>query len=393
MNIHWRLFGPPLAIGLLLRAAWLVCEPQPLILDGVAYHTLGLRLAQGEPYGIQIWPPGWPMILGLLYRIPLPPLMLGLLFNTLLSTLLIILIGTVAQQLFGQATARIAAWIVALMPSYILAGGTLIYEVWLQCLLVLSLMVALRRPWNGMDMLIIGLLTVLITLMRPFWIVLPLLLWLIARPRHGPSLHIGAAVVAQLVAVAWIGPWVIHISHLVGAFVPVSLNGAANFWIGNNPNATGTFMPPPYGAWVVHRDTVLAAALEYIRAYPSETLRLWPVKLWYLLAHEHYARSTALLLAPNHPLASPALLGALTILLNISYWLLAGFALLSSIRLALRRRWVVLLPLLLFGYNLLAYLPFFGVERFRWPLQFLLIIFAAAALQTLWQRVVVARTR
>jgi hypothetical protein len=96
MNLHWRLFGPPLAIGLLLRAAWLVCEPQPLILDGVAYHTLGLRLAQGEPYGIQIWPPGWPMILGLLYRIPLPPLMLGLLFNTLLSTLLIILIGTVA---------------------------------------------------------------------------------------------------------------------------------------------------------------------------------------------------------------------------------------------------------------------------------------------------------
>ncbi|MFP4441249.1 MAG: hypothetical protein ACLFVO_28790 [Chloroflexaceae bacterium] len=75
MNIHWRLFGPPLAIGLLLRAAWLVCEPQPLILDGVAYHNIGLRLAQGEPYGIQIWLSGRLMILGLLYRILLPPLM------------------------------------------------------------------------------------------------------------------------------------------------------------------------------------------------------------------------------------------------------------------------------------------------------------------------------
>jgi hypothetical protein len=44
--------------------------------------------------------------------------------------------------------------------------------------------------------------------------------------------------------------------------------------------------------------------------------------------------------------------------------LLFGYNLLAYL-LALRRRWVVLLPLLLFGYNLLAYLPFFGVERFR----------------------------
>ena len=102
------------------------------------------------------------------------------------------------------------------------------------------------------------LLTALAALVRPFWLALPVLLWGLSRLYYRRGEWRGLAV-AQLGAVALLLPWVLALSYEAGRFVPIAPNGGVNLWIGNNSDATGTFMRVPARLEGVDGD-VLAAA-------------------------------------------------------------------------------------------------------------------------------------
>jgi hypothetical protein len=57
-----------------------------------------------------------------------------------------------------------------------------------------------------------------------------------------PVLRAGAAMLILLVAVS---PWTIRNYHAFNRFVLVSTNGGTNMWMGNNPETTGYYQPPP----------------------------------------------------------------------------------------------------------------------------------------------------
>jgi hypothetical protein len=63
---------------------------------------------------------------------------------------------------------------------------------------------------------------------------------------------------------------------------------------------------------------------------------------------------------------------------NTFYWIILALAIASIVLLLQRRMYRSLMPMLLFLYNALSYLPFTGQLKYRWPLQFILIFYAAA---------------
>ncbi len=384
----WRLIIPPLLVGAILRLLWLLIWPRPLIYDEVDYHNLALRLLSGEGYGVQIYPPGWPLILSYLYRITVPDSMIGLGFNVLISLVTLVLIAAIALRLADHTTAAISAWIVALLPSYLVANTLLMYEVWVQFLLVLAVWLTLHRAATMRDMVALAGITALLALVRPFWLVLPLVLWLAVPPPQQPRHSLQLMLLAQTMAVLLVLPYIVVLSRTYGAFVPLGLNGNVNFWIGNNPQATGTFMMPPYGYWVTLSAQARDAVLLYLREHPMHFFSLLPLKLYHLLGYESYAYDWGFLQINTNFAYLPTTLAQLDLVLNIPYWLLSGLAVMGFILGCITHRTLVRLWLL-FGFNIAIYLIFFGLPRFRWAVQFVMILSAAYALRwliALWQR-------
>ncbi|MCU0493961.1 MAG: hypothetical protein MUD01_20415 [Chloroflexaceae bacterium] len=288
-----------------------------------------------------------------------------------------------AGALFGRQTMLASAWLLALLPSYIAVNVMLVYEVWLQLLLVLALLLALRRPWRWPTLLALAGLAALATLVRPFWLLLPVLLWLVCLPRStrrtqrsfwdfsAPSAVNMLAI--QTAAVLLLLPLVVFQSMQAGQFVPISANSGVNLWIGNSANAYGGYFLPPDEISDPRNDRqVRDEVLAYALANPGHVLGLMPHKLRFLFDREYFEGivTTGRL--------SESQLGLLLHLADGSYFLLLGLALASVALLLMRQQWGLLAPLLLFAYNIASYVPFFGDARFRWPVQFLLVIYAAA---------------
>ena len=110
----------PVLVGSFLRYLWLQNNFHVLVSDEIAYHTLAVTLVARQPYGIPFWPPGYPMILAMLYRVFGTASIVGLYFNLLISILTVVLTAGVAYRLFGRSAALLSVWIISFMPSYIL---------------------------------------------------------------------------------------------------------------------------------------------------------------------------------------------------------------------------------------------------------------------------------
>jgi hypothetical protein len=258
------------------------------------------------------------------------------------------------------------------MPSFIMLNALLMYEVWLQFLLALGLWLALRGPWRWPAILALACIAALAALMRPFWLLLPLLLWLVARGMGKPAGEWRLLLAAQLGALLLLSPWVIGASTSAGKLVPVATNGGVNLWIGNSPGATGGYVePPPELSDPRNAERAKDEAVAYIREHPGQAARLVPRKLEYLMGEEY---SDGIM---NTGALAPETVAYIRQLMQLSYLVICVLAL-GGICLLLRRDWRLLYPLALFAYNTASYLPFFGDARYRWPLQFLLILYAAA---------------
>jgi hypothetical protein len=366
----------PICIGAGLRLIWLLVHPHQMVHDEVHYHVLAEKLARGESYGIPFWPPAWPAIVALLYLIFGIGTAAPLWLNLGASVGTVVLIGIISYRLFGDTTARWSLWIAALMPSYILSNVLLVYEVVLQLLLALCVALTVRKGWSWTRTAAILLITATLTLMRPFWLIMPVLIWVGHRWFTGERVRYRHLLVAQFGAALLIVPWLIYASSLAGRFVPVSLNGGVNLWIGNNPNATGTHMSPPGEFWDPRNDArARDEALAYIRHHPAAVIQLIPAKIWYFMRMEAWIDWIFLHTSVEVP--RWVFLGIKGIA-NLYYWAVLAAATISIVVLARRRAYWSFVPLLLFLYNAASYMPFTGQLKYRWPLQFVLVVYAAA---------------
>jgi 4-amino-4-deoxy-L-arabinose transferase-like glycosyltransferase len=276
-----------LLFGLLVRILWLVVDPHVIVSDEVAYHQLASNLAHFIGYGVPFWPPGYPLVLSVVYFIFGDSPQVAIIFNLILSIATIFIVIFIARKYFGLWVAILTGVIMAVMPSYILTVSLLRYEILLQFCLGLSFWLSLRA-WNWRNILGIALLTALATLMRPLMILWPVLLFLINREHGTLGGRIKKGGITLGISVAFVLPWIVYASLTAGRIVPVALNGGMNLWIGNNPDATGAYMTPPSDYWDAQFDAIAGQkAIAYILGNPSHPLKLLPYKIYYSLNREN----------------------------------------------------------------------------------------------------------
>ena len=134
--------------------------------------------------------------------------------------------------------------------------------------------------------------------------------------------------------------------------------------------------PPVDDYWNPYLDAAIQKeALNYILQHPLHILSQLPARAWNLMNIEHPVRLFFANTSIDFPATVPVRIG---ILLNTSYWLVLTLSCGSCFLLIKTRQARMMTLLIPFLYNIASYLPFFGVPRFRWPLQFVLLIYAAA---------------
>lgn len=293
-----------------------------------------------------------------------------------------------ARRWCGDRAGTVAMWLTTVMPLYVWyatrlhqAGFVMAAHPWL-----ISCWLRLSDRGGSARGLLTGAASGLAGLFQPILLLLSgaigaaaLVAALVGRRRR----EVVALLMAAVAAVAVLAPWTVRNYRVHGRFVPIRDSFGKEFWMGNNPHATGTGYveggaveityahPPKALALKGHvpeielMDAMFAEGLEYVRAdlpaFATRTLR----KIWWFWT-----------MTPARLVRSSQGGEALTFRwLHLGYWL--GFLVFSVLALArgprVRREYVMVLMLYLLTYSVLYGITHVGQARYRGEMEFVLL--------------------
>lgn len=347
----------------------------------------GQGLGLVEPYmgtrAVALFPPLYPLLLagwGAVFGLSTAAL---LILSSLLDLASAGVIVLLARRL-GAARAGVAAACLFLVWPSQLLDAPLAQKESLATLLVLLLAYGWTVTTGRVrEVVLIGAGSAALALTQPGEALLSPLFALLQWRRLGaPRLvRIGAA--AGGVAILAMLPWWWRNDALLHAFVPLTSAGGYSLWIGNNPAATGSWMPPPRA---LHGLPELAfshaaggLAIDWIAAHPLEAVRLTLAKFVRAAA---IGQAGLTRLAAMRPGLAPQTGALLLPVLHGSYVLLLALAGAATMRLrgcGVSGRAAVGLVAMCFVQLLLLGAPFEFGERHRAFVAPLLLLAVALA--------------
>lgn len=245
-----------------------------LFLDDPA---MGTRVYAEFPPAYPVLLAGWGAIAGL-------SSLSVLVLSTLLDGVAAALIAGLGDRLGARRAGRAAAALYLIWPS-VLFNAPLAQKESLELVAVLALahgwLRADRAGWR--QAAAIGLPAALLALTQPGMAALAALFGLAVAPRLGWRRFGGTAGLAALVAAAAMAPWWWRNWQVLHAFVPLTSVGGLSLWIGENPDATGNWMP--YPAAIVGLPELACShaasriAITWMSHHPLELLHLNIAKL------------------------------------------------------------------------------------------------------------------
>ena len=411
---RWRsapAFASAALLALLLRLVHLAeLSGTPLLAgpmgDGRQYDAWAQRIAGGDWIGTEVFyqTPLYPYALAVLFRAGGHDLDLVRLVQALLGAASCVMLGLAGRRFFSDRVGVLAALLLAIYPPAIFFDG-LIQKSSLDIFLATLLLALLgeftaRRRWPWLAAA--GIVTAAFVLNRENARVLyPVIgAWLCFGVRDVPvRRRVGWTAifaVASLLALLPVG----FRNHRVGGEFLISTSQLGpNFYIGNNPRASGTYEPllPGRGDAVFEREDAarlasqasgralapgevsdywLRRSFEYVRSEPLHWLALLGKKILLTLnaaelpdtesieAYGDYSRVLRALAWLNFGVVLP--LAAFGAWLHRAEW----------------RRLLVLY--LMFGGLALAVAIFYVVARYRHPLVPIVLLFTAAGVTGLW---------
>ena len=249
--------------------------------DGKGFSTL-----DGRPFGQ--WPPGYPFLLSVLYRLTGTSPLAGEFLNGVLGAAAVPLIYSIAHRSLGQVEAKFCAIAMAIMPAQILFTDVLMSEpMFVLILLTMLWLIATREP-TVQTAVLAGLVMGVATLTRgegPIMLLMPLAAWLPRIPRRMLAERLG---VVLGVAVLCVVPWTMRNYSTFHQFIPVSTNFGSTFWSGHNATATGkqSYPPPSLTAQagpsnakfyqIKQSELLQKDAMNWIKSHPLQDLALVP---------------------------------------------------------------------------------------------------------------------
>jgi 4-amino-4-deoxy-L-arabinose transferase-like glycosyltransferase len=388
--------------------------------DMLFYHSTAKALAEGlgfislDQNPTARWPPGFPFLLSLVYRVFGSDRAYAELLNAALGAATVPLAYIAARRAFDRRTGLVAAAALALMPGQILYAESILAEPLYTFVLVGVVAMLVALPDRRLSAALIGVAIGVAALTRGEGLLLlavPPVVWWGAMPRRELFLRTGVATLAAVLAIA---PWTVRNAFVVHAFVPVSTNSAQTFWAGHNPTANGgatyargkiyaELQDLPRDRFEVEQARLLRReALDYMFGHPLRELSLIPRKLLYLTLGDSRAIQTGSTLSERAaqgapvtggitpvivPTANAAIL--LGIVADVAWFGLLGLFVLALVvlwpllwRNPLGRAGIALTAISLFLYGFVLY----GNFRYRMPLEPVMILLVAPLLTRLWER-------
>jgi Flp pilus assembly protein TadD len=383
--IHvWQLSGAPIFVHLMG--------------DSRGYDEWARRVAAGDWLGTGIFyqAPLYPYLIGTLYALFGRDLLVVRLVQAVVGAVSCALLAGAGMRWFGRRTGILSGLLLAAYAPSIFFDA-LIQKSVLDGLLVAGLLLALAvREDAGIGRPVIsGVLLGLLVLSRENAIAL-LPVVVIAEWSRRAHRRLPAALTAVAATTLVLAPVAIRNLAVGGELHLTTFQLGPNFYIGNSARATGTYVPlkPDRGSFEYERQdaTDLAEAsaghrlrpsevssywlrrgLEWIRTDPAAWLRLTGRKVLLLLngneaADTEDVATHAEWSIPLRVAATALHFGVLAPLAFLGMWLT-------------RRRWRELWPLYtVSGVFALSVIGFYVMDRYRYPLVPVLVLFAAAGL-------------
>ncbi len=352
--------------------------------DGKDYDALGLSLAAGTGFAIHsvpntFRPPGYPLFLAALYMIFGHSYVAVKIAQSLLGALTCLMIFLIGQRLFSKRVGVIAATIATVYPLLVVYTGFLLSEALFVFLSTLFLYALVRfrectsRRWIAAAGLVLG----IMNLTRPVTLLLPAVLfvcfWIELKAKRRAAMIAGMLALWMLIPIM---PWTIRNYTVRQAFILiadhqwVALYSANNRKILHDPDKIGGWIQPEGGE--DYRAEYLAFMQDMLVHEPLEFLRLEFHKL-----HRFWS------IVPT----SSKTTSRDTIVSLFSYGLLLPLSVAGMV-LSLKSPpvpWILYFWVLHFC---LMALIVYGSTRLRAPVEPVLILFGALAVDKGWLKVV-----
>jgi 4-amino-4-deoxy-L-arabinose transferase-like glycosyltransferase len=271
-----------LALAIVLRLIWAVLVPVIPVSDGIAYDTLARMIVDHGVYGWQphqlsaYWPVGTSALYAALYLVFGQSYVPIVALNIILGVAIVELTMRLGRLFFDENTALLAGLLMAIWPSKVSYVTVLASELPFTFLVLLGLCAAFdRRLSVPARAALSGLAFGLAAYFRPIALLLPIVVWLSWLPDWRQlRRQLAPALLSMIVIAATVAPWSARNTLLFGHFVLLSTNGGVNFWMGNNPATTGSYMDVPSFVSEMdeyERDKALGReAMQYIFAEPVQ---------------------------------------------------------------------------------------------------------------------------
>jgi 4-amino-4-deoxy-L-arabinose transferase-like glycosyltransferase len=233
-------------------------DPKTTGADGVEYNLLGLHLAQGLGFTINLAyatsfrAPGFPFVLAMIYRIYPANYPLVYLLLVIMGATCCVITYYLGKTIISERGARIAAILCAIYPPYIYFATRFDSENVFAPLLALSILLFILYIQKGSATALAGsgLTLGYCALVRPFTVLLMVLLTVELVARHVRTRQL--AIWKPLLFVAAFGvviaPWTVRNYRVHEHFVLIATNGGSTFYGGNNDIVST--QPRLLGAWV-----------------------------------------------------------------------------------------------------------------------------------------------
>jgi 4-amino-4-deoxy-L-arabinose transferase-like glycosyltransferase len=248
-----------LALGffaLAVRVIWVLAVRRSgfALNDTLFYDVFATQLANGHGYTnldgspSAAWPPGFPFVLSLPFRLFGSGAVVGELTNAFLGAASVPLLYRVALTAFGRREAVFCAVAFAVFPAQVIFTDLLLSETLFVFMLIALLALLTVLPRTVWAAAVVGLVVGSAALTRGeggLLALVPIAVWSADLDRR--TLLKRTAVLLGAVALVVV-PWTVRNKIQLGHFVPNSTNGGQTLWSGHNPHADGnpTYAPESF---------------------------------------------------------------------------------------------------------------------------------------------------
>ncbi|BFU46324.1 ArnT family glycosyltransferase [Krasilnikovia sp. MM14-A1004] len=371
-------------VNLAIRGAWVTFVHPTPVSDFSFYFESARTLAEGGGYQMHghptaYWPPGWPLVLSVLFRTFGPQLWVGLAAQVLLTTGVAVLVFSLTKRITGSVRVGfVAALAWSLLPESWAWTAVLGTEPLFTLLVMAMLCAAVRLPgwWR---VCVVGALLGTACLVRPTVLLFPVVLCMIGIAyRRRLVLPVVRTAVMAVVMLAVIAPWTVRNFVMLGSPTLVSNNGGINLWQGVHTDNGYWWSRDPVANPIAsvkdeveRNDAAKRAFVGYLQDHPMSVVEHAPKKILGL-----YAKSeNAWIYVARGTDWSQSDLRRLMRVSTLVYWGFMFLALTGFMKAWRRWRW----PTVLLGGFLVYYTGVFAFfpawDRFRYPM---MPIFAVA---------------